>query len=66
MTPKYPYVVVKLSGRDDIALAMVGRVVLALKRAGVPNEELQQFMREAQSPDADQLLQTCRRWVAVE
>jgi hypothetical protein len=66
MTPKYPYIVVQLSGRDDIALAMIGRVMLALKRASVPDEELQEFMREAQSPDADQLLKTCRRWVAVE
>ena len=66
MTPKYPEIVIKVSDQDDIALAIVGRVMLALKRAGVSNDQLRHFMREARSRDSDQLLATCRRWVAVE
>lgn len=65
MKPKYPDVEVQLSGEDGNAMAIMGRVSKALRRAGVSREECDAFREEATSGDYDQLLQTCFRWVDV-
>ena len=62
---KYPEIEVQLSGQDGNAGAIIGRVHDALRRAGVPHEERQQFREEAYSGDYDNVLQTCMRWVNV-
>ena len=64
--PKYPDVMVKLSGRNSNAFFIIGRVSGALKRAGVPADEVKQFSDEAMSGDYDNVLRTCMRWVNVE
>ena len=66
MTPKYPNVTVRLVGEDGNAFFIIGRVGAALRRAGVPNEEIEAFRREAMSGDYDNVLATCLRWVEVE
>jgi hypothetical protein len=63
--PKYPDVHVQLSGEDGNAFAIMGRVRSALRRAGVPQAECEQFMDEATGGDYDHLLMTCFRWVDV-
>ena len=63
---RHPEVVVPLVGEDGNAFAILGRVVAALRQAGVPAEERQEFMREATAGDFDALLQTVMRWVEVE
>jgi hypothetical protein len=62
---KYPDVHVKLTGKDGNAFATLGRVRGALRNAGVPMGEIEEFMPEATSDDYDQLLATCMRWVDV-
>lgn len=62
---KYPKVKVKLVGEDSGAFQIIGRVGLALKRAGVPETEVQKFHEEATSGDYDNLLRTCMKWVSV-
>lgn len=64
--PKYPNVAVELSGQDGNAFAIVGRVQRALRRAGVPGSEIDEFRTEAMAGDYDHLLRTCMRWVEVE
>lgn len=66
MLPRYPNIVVKLVGEDGNALAVVGRVREALRRAGVPREEVSLFTEEATSGDYNHLLQTVLRWVSED
>ena len=65
MAPKYPQVNVQLVGEDGNALAIMGRVGKALKRAGVTRAKVNVFYREARAGDYDHLLQTVMEWVTV-
>lgn len=62
---KYPEVKVKLVGEDGNAFAIMGRVVRALKSAGVSAEEVAQYQQESMSGDYDNLLRTAMRWVST-
>tara|TARA_Y100000289_G_C3864304_1_gene120177 strand:- start:240 stop:470 length:231 start_codon:yes stop_codon:yes gene_type:complete len=62
---KYPDVEVTLIGEDGNAFAIMGRVQRALKQHGVPKEEIEQYLKESQSGDYDNLLVTATRWVTV-
>ncbi len=62
---RYPDVHVRLVGQDGNAFAILGRVMGALREAGVPDEERKRFEREATAGDYDELLATCMRWVDV-
>lgn len=62
---KYPDIEVELVGQDGNAFYIMGTVSKALKRAGVPQEEVAEFQSECMSGDYDHLLQTCMRWVSV-
>lgn len=62
---KYSDVEVQLSGEDGNAFFVIGRVSSALRRAGVPSEEISEFTDEAMSGDYDNVLQTCMKWVTV-
>lgn len=63
MTPIYPNIRVQLAGKDGNAFAILGRVRRAMKRNGVPQDEIDAFTKEATSSDYDALLATCMRWV---
>lgn len=65
MTPHYPEIAVELSGSDGNAFAIIGAVRRAMRRAGVPAEEIGAFCSEATSGDYDNVLQTAMRWVEV-
>jgi hypothetical protein len=60
---RHPEIQVRLMGEDGNAFAILGRVLRALRRAGVSKAERDEFAREATSGDYDHLLQTCVRWV---
>ena len=62
---KYPDIHVELVGQDGNAFAILGNMQRALRRGGVPKEEIDKFMAEAMSGDYDHLLQTCMAWVDV-
>lgn len=66
MTPKYPHVTVPLVGEDGNAFAIIGRVVKALRRAGVPQDEIASFQTEAMSGNYDHLLVTVLQTVEVQ
>jgi hypothetical protein len=63
--PRYPQVQVQLTGTDGNAFAVLGTVRRALRRAGLPTQEIDQFIAEATSGSYDDLLATCLRWVDV-
>ncbi len=62
---RHPKIEVQLSGRDGNAFAILGSVTKALRRAGISEEEREEFLQDAQSGDYDNLLATCMRWVTV-
>lgn len=63
--PKY-HIKVQLLGEDGNAMMMIGSVRKALRRAGVPADELTAFVDEAMAGDYDHVLQTCMTWVEVQ
>ncbi len=66
METKYPEVEVRLVGEDGNAFAIMGRVMSALKDAGVSKEEIDQYYTESTSGDYDNLLRTAMAWVSVK
>jgi hypothetical protein len=62
---KYPEIKVKLVGEDGNAFSIMGRVVQAMRRAGVPNEEIKEYQDKCMSGNYDQLLQTTMATVEV-
>ena len=62
---KYPDIEVQLTGTDGNAFAIMGRVQEALRRNNVPKERINEYLRESQSGDYDNLLYTATRWVSV-
>jgi len=66
MDVKYPNITVVLVGTDGNALAIVGKVKRALRNNFVPDNEIDEFVKDALSGDYDHVLQTCMKWVNVE
>lgn len=64
--PKYPNVVVSLTGSDGNAFSVLGAVRRAMKRARLPETEVDAFTKEATSGDYNHLLATAMRWVEVQ
>lgn len=65
-TPRYPDILVTLTGTDGNAFAVLGAVQRALYAAGVPRETVTAFVDEATSGDYDHLLATTMAWVTVD
>jgi hypothetical protein len=64
--PKYPDVHVKLIGEDGNGFAIIGRVQKAMRSAGVGEDEIDCFRKEAFAGSYDHLLQVCLEWVDCE
>ena len=64
--PKYPAIVVALVGEDGNGVAIMGRVANAMRKSGVAQEEINQYLDESMSGDYDNLLRTAIKWVATE
>lgn len=62
---KYPEIKVQLSGKDGNAFNLLGIMQNALRKAKIPNEEIDAFFKDATSGDYDHLLQTCTKMVTV-
>lgn len=62
---KYDNIEVELTGEDGNAFAIMGRVSNALKRNGVPESEIDEYVKESMSGDYDNLLRTAVKWVSV-
>ena len=62
---RYPEISVELTGRDGNAFSILGDVRRALKKGGVPQDEVNSFFSEATSGDYNHLLATAMKWVNV-
>lgn len=65
MKPKYPHIKVQLTGYDGNSFFILNRMIYSLKRKGISQEEVDQFVKEATSGDYHNLLRTCMEWVDV-
>lgn len=64
---RYPFVIVEPAGLDDSTVGVVKRVCLALKLAGAPPQDIEQFRSDAmRGKTYGDTLATCTRWVAFE
>ena len=64
--PKYPRVKVQVVGAYGGFCPTVAVVQAAMRRAGIPLQELSNFCAEAAEAQEDNLLRTCLRWVDVD
>ena len=70
--PRFPEIVVDLTGGSGNAMMIVGKVRRALRTARgedgkriVTNEEIDEFGKDALSGAYNHVLSTCERWVEV-
>jgi hypothetical protein len=66
MNVKFPEVTVSLVGSDSSALAVVGAVIRALRKAGVAPRAIDDYQAEALSGDYNHLLSVTMETVEVE
>jgi len=64
--PKHSHITVELIGQDGNAFNLIGLVTKALRKYGIPREEINEFQKEAMSGNYDHLLQTCNKWVIIK
>lgn len=64
--PKYPKVRVQVTGPYGGFFPTVAAVQAAMRRAGVPMQELSNFYEDATEDEEGNLLRTCLRWVNVD
>jgi len=62
---KYPHVTVELIGEDSNAFAILGRVSRAMKKAKIPQIEIDEFLTEATNGSYEHLLVTVMNTVSV-
>jgi hypothetical protein len=62
---KHPEITVRLNGEDGNGFFIASRVRMALKNAGVSEEEREEFWADTLSGDYDHLLATAMAWVDV-
>jgi hypothetical protein len=65
-TVKYPEIVVQLTGEDGNAFAIMGAVKRALRRADVPAEVIDEYLRESMSGDYGNLIRVAMAYVTVK
>jgi hypothetical protein len=64
MVTKHPNVLLRLDAPGD-DFRIIGQVTKAMRRLGIPDEEIQEFCDEAMSGHDDDLLRLCGRWVTL-
>lgn len=64
--PKYPNIKAKLIGQDGNAYAIIGTVKQALRKANVPQSDIDEFVTEAMSGDYNNVIVTALKWVTVK
>ena len=64
--PKYLNITVQLVGQDSNAYNLLGICRRAMKRARLPESEIEAFTQEVTSSDYNHLLITCTEWFNVE
>lgn len=66
LEPKYPHIIVQITGKDGNAFSILGNVGAAMRKNNILQEEREMFYNEATSGDYNHLLQTCTKWVTCK
>lgn len=61
---KYPEVTVPIEPGENV-FGIIGRTMTALRRAGVPKDQIDAYHDEARAGTYEDAITTTRRWVAV-
>jgi hypothetical protein len=64
MAAKHPDIRVTLDAASD-DFRIIDHVIKAMRRAGIPAEEIETFCDEAMSGEDRELLRICGRWVTL-
>jgi hypothetical protein len=64
MAIKHPEIRVTLDAAGD-DFRVIDHVIKAMRRAGIPADEIEKFCDEAMSNDDRELLRICGRWVTL-
>jgi hypothetical protein len=64
VTARHPEIVVKLAGPVN-DFSVVDHVTRALRKAGIPANEIDQFCDQAVASRESELLQICGQWVTL-
>ena len=64
MIAKHPEIVVKVAGPAN-DFAIIDHVTKALRKAGIPNSEIDEFCDQALASPESELLQVCGQWVTL-
>ena len=62
---KYPKAKINLFNIDGNAYSIMGAAAKALKKAGAPQNEIDQFYKECKSGTYDNLIQTVADWCNI-
>ena len=63
--PKFPHVHVQLTDMDGNSFAIMGRVIAAMKEAGLDQREIDAYRERAMASDYDHLLRVTMETVDV-
>jgi hypothetical protein len=63
---KYPEITARISSVDSNAFMIMGTVTRAMKRGGVPKEDIDAYFAEATSGDYDKVIRTSFKYVNCE
>lgn len=63
---RYPDVTVRLVGENGNAFFILGKVVRAMRKAGLTQHQINEYVEEAQSGDYDNLLRVTMKYVNIE
>ena len=65
MQPKYPNVMVRLTGEDGNAFFILGKCIKEARRIGLTEQQIGEFREKAVNGDYNNLLQTCMEYFDV-
>lgn len=63
--PRYPDVIVALSGTNGNGMSIMLKVAGAMRRRGISDAQVELFQRKCMESDYNALLRTCMAWVTV-
>ena len=62
---KYPDITANILGADGNVFNILGIAKRALKKGGIPQEEIKEFMAEATKGDYNHVLKTISEWMNI-
>ena len=65
MRAKYPFIeiLIDINGPDGNIFAIMGAVQREMKKAGISQKEIDQYLEEVKAGNYDEALATTRRWI---